>query len=431
MGILRVMPTQTVVSGVHRVPGDKSITHRALLLAALAPGRSTLQGALTALDARSTAQVLRQLGAEISALRPAGPVRIIGRGRWQPPSRTLNCGNSGTTARLLMGILAAQPIRARVSGDASLRRRPMRRVTEPLQLMGATVEAGANGGLPLTIAGGRLRPLSWTLPVASAQIKSALLLAGAVGGVPVDLAEPGESRDHTERLLRHFGFDVYRSGQHVRLDPTGSLRPFVMRVPGDLSSAAFLIAATLLAGTGEIRIGAVGLNPTRTGFLGILARMGATIETVAGGESLGEPYGDLVACPASLKSTVVSAAEVPGVIDEIPILAILAARAEGTTCFPGLGELRVKESDRLNLLATNLRAIGACAEVRGDDLLVAGSDAPFRGRVATHGDHRIAMAFMVLGSQPGARIQVDDPACASVSFPHFADSLAGLFTGRR
>jgi 3-phosphoshikimate 1-carboxyvinyltransferase len=421
------MPRQTSVSGLHRVPGDKSITHRALLLAALAPGRSTIQGALTSLDARSTARVLRQLGADISPLHPSGTVEIIGRRRLSPATSTLNCGNSGTTARLLLGILAAHPFRSRVSGDASLRRRPMRRVTEPLQLMGARVEAGANDGLPLGIIGGGLKSLSWTLPVASAQIKSALLLAGALGGVAVDLTEPGASRDHTERLLRYFGYDVQSRGNHLRLEPGGSIRHFTTRIPGDPSSAAFLIAATLLASSGEIQITEVGLNPSRTGFLAVLARMGASVDAIAADEVLGEPCGDLVAGAARLTATTVSAAEAPGIIDEIPVLAVLASRAEGTTRFNGLAELRVKESDRLHLMASNLTAIGAHAEVHGDDLLVRGSDRPYAGRVVTHGDHRIAMAFMVLGTQPGARIRVDDPACAAVSFPRFEDQLRQLF----
>lgn len=401
------------------------------MLAALAPGRSMIHGALASLDARSSARVLRQLGATISPLRPGGTVVVVGRRRLTPPADTLDCGNSGTTARLLLGILAAHPFRAQVSGDASLRRRPMKRVTEPLQRMGATMTANAVDGLPLAITGGALRPLQWTLPVASAQIKSALLLAGALGGVSVDLTEPGMSRDHTERLLGHFGFDLTRDGQILHLKPTGTFRPFTMRVPGDPSSAAFLVAATLLAGKGEIRISSVGINPTRIGFLAILSRMGAAVDILAGEGSLGEPCGDLVARPARLTSTTVAAEEAPGVIDEIPMLAVLAARAEGTTIFQGLGELRVKESDRLNLLARNLTAVGAHAEVRGEDLHVTGSQSPFGGRVITHGDHRIAMAFAVLGSQPGSRIHVDDPDCAAVSFPRFTDSLAALFTGGR
>ena len=307
----------------------------------------------------------------------------------------------------------------------------MRRVTEPLRRMGATIEADAADGLPLAITGGGLMPLLWTLPVASAQIKSALLLAGAIGRVSVDLSEPGLSRDHTERLLEYFGFGVERRGLLLRLQPTGTFTPFEMHVPGDPSSAAFLIAAALLAGTGELRLEAVGLNPTRTGFLTVIERMGAIVDVHRGGESLGEPCGDLVTRPARLKATTVSAQEAPGVIDEVPVLAILAARAEGTTHLHGLGELRVKESDRLNLLASNLTAIGVRAEVHGDDLLVEGGDAPCRGRVVTHGDHRIAMAFAVLGSQPGARIQIDDPECAAVSFPRFTDRLAALFAGRK
>lgn len=397
------------------------------MLASLAPGRSTIHGALTSFDARASARVLRQLGATISPLRSSGPLTVLGRRRLSAPVGTLDCGNSGTTARLLLGILAAHPFAARVSGDASLRRRPMRRVTEPLHRMGATIAAGAEDGLPLVITGGALRPLEWTLPVASAQIKSALLLAGALGGVSVALTEPGLSRDHTERLLRHFGFDLRRQGRMLQLNPTGVFRPFTMRVPGDPSSAAFLIAATLLAGEGEIRVASVGLNPTRIGFLAVLARMGAVVDVIPGEDALGEPCGDLVARPARLQATSIAAGEVPGVVDEIPMLAILAARAEGTTVFQGLGELRVKESDRLALLARNLAAVGAHAEVRGDDLLIRGSEARYRGHVITHGDHRIAMAFAVLGSQADSRIQIDDPDCAAVSFPHFSDRLKALF----
>ncbi len=427
------MSRSTVVSGLHQVPGDKSITHRALMLAALAPGRSTVAGALTSLDARSTASVLRQLGAEISPLRPGQQVEIRGHRRLTAPRSTLHCGNSGTTARLVLGILAAHPFAARLSGDASLRRRPMRRVTEPLQRMGASVVAGAGDGLPLTLTGGRLNPLHWTLPVASAQIKSALLLAGAIGGVTVDLIEPALSRDHTERLLAHFGYRLHRRGNLLHLEPAGVIGHFTTRIPGDPSSAIFLVAAAILAKRGEIRISDVGLNPTRTGFLAILARMGATVDATHQGESLGEPYGELVARPAALRGVVVSAEESAGIIDEIPMLAALASRAEGTSRFEGLAELRVKESDRLQLMAQNLNAVGASAEVRGDALEVTGRLGAYHGRVVTLGDHRIAMAFSVLGSQPGSDIRIDDPGCAAVSFPGFAERLAALFqpAGRR
>lgn len=418
---------RTVVAGIHRVPGDKSITHRALMLAALAPGRSRLGGALTSDDARSTARVLRQLGAAITPLRPGAPVDVTGRRRLTPAATRLHCGNSGTTARLLLGILAAQRFRTVLTGDASLRRRPMRRVTEPLGVMGARIVAGAGDGLPLAITGGPLHPLAWRLPVASAQIKSALLLAGAVGGVEVVLDEPAPSRDHTERMLRHFGFAVEARAGRVTLQPTGRIVPFDIDIPGDPSSAIFLLAAAALADDGEIAVAGVGINPSRTGYLGAMARLGVAVACSPDAPGFGEPCGTLRAAASELRAIDLAATEVPAMIDEVPMLACLAARARGTSRFRGLAELRVKESDRLAALADNLRRVGVEAAVDGDDLSVVGTDRPLRGLVRTGGDHRIAMAFAVLGTQAGAAIRVDDPACAAVSFPGFASTLAALF----
>jgi 3-phosphoshikimate 1-carboxyvinyltransferase len=416
-----------MVAGTVRVPGDKSITHRALLFSALARGTSHIGGALTSLDARSSARVLRQLGAVISPLRDATVVRAAGNGRLRPPDGVLDCGNSGTTARLLLGLLAGHRFRATLTGDASLRRRPMRRVTMPLSQMGARFEESTTDGLPLTIRGGTLRPLRYELPVASAQIKSALLFAGLTGGVKVEIREPhGRSRDHTERLLRAFGYPVTERDGWIGFEPGGRVEPFDLQVPGDPSSAAFLVGAAILAGGGELRIARVGVNPTRTGFLAVLERMGADIRIEDVAEHFGEPVADLVARPAQLRATEVRATEVPALIDEIPLLAALASRAQGTTVFRGVGELRVKESDRLSLIAENLRAVGGRAEVAGDDLTVEGVEAPPRGAVRSAGDHRIAMAFAVLGTVEGARIRVDDMACAAVSFPRFTQALRGL-----
>ncbi len=343
------------------------------------------------------------------------------------PSAPLHCGNSGTTARLLLGILATQRFTSRVTGDASLRRRPMRRVTEPLTAMGARVTTSATDGLPLRITGGRLHELEWRLPVASAQIKSALLLAGAIGGVAVTLHEPAPSRDHTERMLRHFGFDVASPRGGVRLRPTGKLTPFDIDIPGDPSSACFLLAAAALAHRGAVTVEGVGLNPSRIGYLTVLDRMGVRVAMSPGEVVFGEPRGALTASASALRPATVESEEVPGVIDEIPMLACLAARANGTSWFRGLAELRVKESDRLALIASNLVSVGVNASVHGDDLMVEGTTRPFAGRVITHGDHRIAMAFAVLGTQPASRIRVDNMACAAVSFPGFGDALASLF----
>ena len=417
-----------IVGGTVRVPGDKSLTHRALLFASLARGTSHVGGALTSLDARSSARVLRQLGTEVSQLRPGAVVTIRGRERFRRPIERLNCGNSGTTTRLLLGLLAAHRFRAVLTGDASLRRRPMRRVTEPLGRMGAGfAELAGRDGLPLEVRGARLESLRYELPVSSAQIKSALLLAGLAGRVEVALREPhGRSRDHTERLLRAFGYRVEECDGWIEFRPTGRLEPFAMQIPGDPSSAAFLVGAAVLAEAGELRIGEVCLNPTRIGFLEVLRRMGAQVGRENPQTRFDEPVGDLVVGPATLEATEVSAGEVPGLIDEIPLLAVLASRAHRTTVFHDVGELRVKESDRLGLVAGNLRAVGARAEVIGDDLHVEGTDAPPRGRVRTAGDHRLAMAFAVLGTLPGARVSVDDMACAAVSFPDFPATLRSI-----
>lgn len=411
------------VQGRVRPPGDKSISHRVLMLAALARGTSELTGLLTGDDVKSTARVLRQLGAEISTIRQAGLVRVHASRITHPASR-LNCGNSGTTARLVLGILAGQRFSATLTGDASLRRRPMRRVTEPLRAMGAHINEARGDALPLTIRGGRLHELTYTTPVASAQVKSALLFAGLTGSVAVTIREPYLSRDHTERLLVHLGLDVRYENGAVGFRPSAVKLPaFQLPVPGDASSAAFLVAAAVLAEGGELVIENVGVNPTRTGFLVALERMGARVERVNLRDTGGEPVADLIARPARLRATEVTAAEVPTLVDEVPILAVLASRASGETAFREVGELRVKESNRLELIAANLRAVGVAAEARGNDLHVQGSAQPPRGRIETARDHRIAMAFAILGTIPGADIRLSERGSVAISYPRFFADL--------
>jgi 3-phosphoshikimate 1-carboxyvinyltransferase len=297
--------------------------------------------------------------------------------------------------------------------------------------MGATFVEHDNDGLPLTVTGGPLRPLTHRMEVSSAQVKGALLFAGLAGGVSVDLTEPtGRSRDHTERLFRGLGLTVetVRGGEWIHYRPTGGVVPFEVSIPGDISSAAFLVGAALLAEGGELSIEDVGLNPTRTGFLEVVGRMaaGESVQATPSRMALEEPVGTLVVRPSSLSATVVEASEIPSLIDEIPLLAVLASRAEGTTVFREVGELRVKESNRLELLAANLRAVGSEAEVHGNDLSVTGNPAPPVGRIRTAGDHRVAMAFAVLGTVPAARVKIDDLACAEVSFPSFQRILASI-----
>jgi 3-phosphoshikimate 1-carboxyvinyltransferase len=394
------------------------------MLAALARGggKSELSGLLTGDDVKSTARVLRQLGADISRIQESG-VRISG-SRFLAPDSRLNCGNSGTTARLMLGILAGQPFAATLTGDASLRRRPMRRVTEPLKQMGADIKEGGDG-LPLTIRGGKLRGLTYTSPVASAQVKSAILFAGLTGKVPVTIREPYRSRDHTERLFAHLGLGIHVRDGAIVYEPSSpsNIPTFQLSVPGDPSSAAFLVAAAILADTGELVIENVGVNPTRTGFLVVLERMGAHVERVNLRDEGGEPVADLLVRPAALTGTEVAAAEISTLVDEVPVLAVLASRARGATVFREVGELRVKESNRLELIAANLRAVGVNADVQGNDLHVEGTEKPPRGKVETAKDHRLAMAFAVLGTVDGAKVKLSEKESVAISYPGFFADL--------
>ena len=418
------------VQGSVRVPGDKSISHRALLMAALARGTSSCTGLLTGEDVRHTAGILRRLGVSVAPLRAGAVVAVRGT-RFKAPRTTLDCGNSGTTARLGLGAIAGHPIRARLTGDASLRRRPMRRVVDPLRAMGATFQNGAER-LPVTVRGGRLHGITYQSPVASAQVKSAILLAALAARVPVTISEPSPSRDHTERLFVHLGLDVRVAHGVIRYQPASAAVPaFDLTIPGDFSSAAFLIGAAVLAEGGELLIEGVGVNPTRTGFLVALERMGAHVERMNLGAEGGEPVADLLVRPAALTATEVVAAEVPALIDEIPLLAVLASRARGETVFRDVGELRLKESDRLELVAANLRNVGVTAEARGNDLFVCGTDRPPRGAVETARDHRLVMAFAVLGTLPGAAVRLSERRSVAISYPGFFRTLQAIGRGPR
>ena len=420
-----------------RVPGDKSITQRALILGALADGESRIGGVLRGADPVATGRALAALGVEITGLEGADreSLRIRGRGlrAWSGPAGVLDLRNSGTGARLLAGALAAQPLSAVLAGDASLSSRPMERIARPLRRMGASVEyLERSGVLPMRITGSALTGIRHDGKVASAQVKSAILLAGVGAGVAVEVREPRQSRDHSERMLEAMGVDVVEraaeDGWMVRIAaPPPRLAPLDMDVPGDFSSAAFFLAwAALAGGAAPLTARAVGLNATRTGLLPVLARMGVEIEVHPRRAAGGEPVGDLrVAARANpLRSVQVGRGEVPGMIDEIPVLAVLAARAEGVTRITGAAELRVKESDRLAALAVNLRRIGVEVEELPDGLEIEGTRRPLSGVVECFHDHRIGMAFGVLGQTPGCDIRVDDPRVSEVSFPGFWELLA-------
>ena len=411
---------------VCRVPGDKSISHRALLLAALGAGPSEVHGLLVSADVEATARALRALGVDVPPLE-AGGLTIPGAGLrgLRAPTALLDCANSGTTARLVAGVVAGAGLEATLVGDASLSRRPMRRVAEPLRAMGATVELPAHDGLPMTVRAAGLHGITWHATVPSAQVKSAVLLAGLIAQVPVEVHEPLATRDHTERMLEARGVELIRDGAMVALRPTGRLDAGPIAVPGDPSSAAFLLGAVACGACGSLRVDGVGVNPTRIGAVAALRRMGLPVRFDAMRQLGGEPVADLVVDPppARLMGIEIAADEVPALIDELPLLAVVAAGASGEMVVRGAGELRVKESDRIRLVVENLRAIGADAEERPDGFVIRGVDRPLGGRVRTAGDHRIAMAFGVLGAVPGHAIVVDDPSCVAVSWPSFWDAL--------
>ncbi|WP_166037449.1 3-phosphoshikimate 1-carboxyvinyltransferase [Sphingosinicella sp. YJ22] len=391
------------------VPGDKSISHRALIIGAMAEGETRITGLLESDDVMRTVAAVRALGADVA--RDGDIWRVRG-GPWRSPDAPIDCGNSGTTARLLMGAVAGRPISATFVGDSSLSRRPMRRVTEPLRQMGARIEGGDT--LPITVHGGRLRGIEYAMPVASAQVKSAILLAGLGADGPTRVIETQPSRDHSERMLPLF------------LDEAGRLRGTDVPAPGDPSSAAFLVVAALLVPGSQVTVRGVGINPTRIGLFETLRDMGGEIELANRREVGGEPVADVLARASRLRGVEVPAARAPAMIDEYPLLAVAAAFAQGGTAMHDLGELRHKESDRLAAIANGLAACGVSVQVEGDTLRIRGGAAPGGTEVAAHGDHRIAMAFAVLGLASAAPVCVDGAEMIATSFPGFADLMRGL-----
>ncbi len=407
--------------GRFTLPGDKSISHRLALLGGLAHGETRIANFSAGADCASTLACLAALGVSIE--RDGSQVTVAGRGPegLRAAAGPLDAGNSGSSLRMLAGILAGRPFETVLTGDASLRRRPMERVAAPLRAMGASV-ASVDGHPPLTIRGGGLRPITWELPVASAQVKTAVLLAGLAAEGRTTVREPELSRDHTERLLPAFGVPVVRDGLAVSVDGPARLTPVTMTVPGDASSAAFLVVAALILPDSEVRIDGVLLNPTRSAFLEVLKRMNAAIE-VGVVEAEPEPVGFIRARSSELVGVEVPPETVPAVIDEVPALAIAAAHARGRTSVSGAAELRVKESDRIAALVEGLRRMGGRAEERPDGLVIEGGARLTGARVRSHDDHRIAMAFSVAALAARGETEIEGAECASISFPQFYDCL--------
>ena len=413
------------LQGSLAIPGDKSVSHRAVMFAALADGTSTIDGFLEGEDTRATARIFSQMGARMETPSPSRRVvHGVGIDGLQAPSRELDCGNAGTGMRLIAGVMAGQSFDSVLIGDESLSKRPMRRITGPLAQMGARIDTRDDGTPPLHVHGSQpLKGIDFVSPVASAQVKSAVLLAGLYAEGETSVEEPHPTRDYTERMLAAFGVDISYSPGKARLRGGQRLRATDIVVPADFSSAAFfLVAASIIPGS-NLRLQQVGLNPRRTGLLHALRLMGADITEENRAEQGGEPVADLVVRHAPLKGTQIPEALVPDMIDEFPALFIAAAAAEGRTVVTGAAELRVKESDRLAAMATGLRTLGVQVDETEDGATLHGGAVLGGGTIESHGDHRIAMAFAIAGQLSQGEVRINDVANVATSFPGF-DELA-------
>jgi 3-phosphoshikimate 1-carboxyvinyltransferase len=417
-----------------RAPGDKSISHRALIFGALAQGITEIEGLLEGDDVLRTAQAMRAFGALVEHLGP-GHWRVTGSGGFHEPSDVIDCGNAGTGVRLIMGAAAGFELAATFTGDASLRGRPMNRVMKPLKEMGTRFAGRSGGRLPLTLMGGQLKNLTYRLPEPSAQVKSAVLLAGLHVAGETKVIEPEPTRDHTERMLRAFGAVVdvqdLAGERHISLAGGQALRGAKIVVPGDPSSAAFPLVAALITPGSEVTVEGVLLNPLRIGLLTTLLEMGADLSFANQRDEGGEPVGDVTARFSSLRGVEVPAERAPSMIDEYPILAVAAAFADGATHMHGIGEMRVKESDRIALMAAGLGACGIGVQEEPEGLIVVGAargNHPAAGgaKVVTHGDHRIAMSHLVMGFAAEGAVTIDEPGMIATSFPGFVDMMRGL-----
>jgi 3-phosphoshikimate 1-carboxyvinyltransferase len=425
--VKRIEPAKRPLEGEIKVPGDKSIGHRAVIFASIARGRSRLFNLSGGEDNQRTVQAFKDMGIEV---RSEGESLLVeGRGGQglSEPRGTIDCGNSGTTMRLLCGLLAGQPFASRLDGDSSLRRRPMQRVIEPLSRMGAEISSqGGTGLAPLEIRGGKLKAIKYKMPVASAQVKSAILLAGLQAEGITILEEPQSSRDHTELMIKGFGGDVKIDCRSVSVAGGQQLGGLEVRIPGDISSAAFFLAAAATVPGSEILVRDVGVNPTRDGVIEILRRMGAKIQLLNERIETGEPVADIRVTGSRLTGVDIGPEMAARTIDEYPVLAVAAALAEGVTRISGVKELRFKESDRIASMTEGLRRLGAAVEEREDGMTIRGGQALEAASVKTYGDHRVAMALAIAGLSARGGIQLDDAKCVDISFPTFFRLLNGV-----
>lgn len=410
-----------------KLPGDKSISHRALIFGALAEGQETeISNLLESADVESTARCLRQLGVKIEKAGSLTKVTGMGLRRFQAPREPLDCGNSGTTMRLLMGLLSAlSGMKAELTGDESLRKRPMRRVAEPLRFMGAELKMSHDNFAPLTVIGANLRGIDYELKVASAQIKTAVILAGLHAEGKTRLTGEIHSRDHSERMLPAFGIKIQSNEKSIEFDGDQKMRGCKVRVPGDPSTAAFWLAAAQLIPGSDLTLKDVSLNPSRTGFLDLIRTMGGTV-SIQMTQSEGEPIGDLKTGFSKLKGATVTKEMVPRLIDELPMIAVLATQAEGKTVVSGAEELRVKETDRIEAVAENLRRMGAQIETTEDGFVIEGPQELKGAEIESFHDHRIAMAFSIAGLVAKGQTRILNSDCVAISYPEFYGTLKEL-----
>lgn len=412
-------------SGSPKIPGDKSISHRGLIFGSLAKGTTEIFDILESEDVQSTARCLKDLGVQISKKNNRTIVEGMGGHEFVQPVRDLDCGNSGTTMRVLMGVLAGRGITATLMGDQSLTRRPMKRVSEPLRLMGSNFKLTNDNFPPLTVVGTKIHGIDYELKIASAQIKTAVMMAALSAEGMTRIWGEIASRDHTERLLPHFGYDLKVDEKEIIIQGGLSLKANKLYVPSDPSTAAFWIGAASIIPNATLELNDISLNPTRTGFIQALIRMGASITTEVT-SSLPEPIGKIFVKTAQLKGISLSKADIPSLIDELPLLAVLATQAQGETIVTGAEELRVKESDRIEALAENIRLMGGVIEVFPDGFKIIGPQTLSGAEIQSYHDHRIAMAFSVAGLVADGETHIHGSECVSISYPNFFETLKGL-----